>query len=56
MKTHKAPRKPGMHSLHDPKGSTARGMHSSGISSKTIIIIAAAIIGFLVLMYFMMAG
>lgn len=47
-----------MHSLHDQKGAAgARTMHSqSGISTKTIVIIAASVVAFLVLMYFMMAG
>lgn len=47
-----------MHSVHDQKGaSSARTMHShSGVSTKTIVIIAASVVAFLVLMYFMMAG
>ncbi|MDX2070952.1 MAG: hypothetical protein SFV55_21160 [Haliscomenobacter sp.] len=57
MKPHKSPRKPGMHSVHDSKGSGARTMHAQqGISTKTIIIIVASIVVFLVLMYLMMAG
>lgn len=46
-----------MHSVHDSKGSGARTMHSQqGISTKTIVIIAASVVAFLVLMYLMMAG
>ncbi|WP_373548835.1 hypothetical protein [Haliscomenobacter sp.] len=57
MKAHKSPRKAGMHSLHDSKNSGARTMHSQqGISTKTIVIITASILVFLVLMYLMMAG
>ena len=57
MKAHKSPRKPGMHSVHDAKGSGARTMHSQqGISTKTIVIITASTLVFLVLMYLMMAG
>ena len=57
MKPHKSPRKAGMHSVHDSKGSGARTMHSQqGISTKSIVIIAAAVVVFLVLMYLMMAG
>ncbi|WP_421798773.1 hypothetical protein [Haliscomenobacter sp.] len=57
MKPHKSPRKAGMHSVHDSKGSGARTMHAQqGISTKTIVIIAACVVAFLVLMYFMMAG
>ncbi len=57
MKPHKSPRKPGMHSVHDSKGSGARTMHShQGISTKSIVIIAASVVVFLVLMYLMMAG
>lgn len=57
MKAHKSPRKAGMHSLHDSKNSGARTMHSQqGISTKTIIIITASVLVFLVLMYLMMAG
>lgn len=57
MKPHKSPRKAGMHSVHDSKGTGARTMHAQeGISTKTIVIIAASVVAFLVLMYFMMAG
>lgn len=57
MKPHKSPRKPGMHSVHDAKGSGARTMHAhKGISTKTIVIITASTLVFLVLMYLMMAG
>ncbi|MBK9488206.1 MAG: hypothetical protein IPO07_04955 [Haliscomenobacter sp.] len=57
MKPHKSPRKAGMHSVHDSKDSGARTMHSQhGISTKTIVIITASILVFLVLMYLMMAG
>lgn len=57
MKPHKSPRKAGMHSVHDSKGLGARTMHAQhGISTKTIVIIVACVVGFLVLMYLMMAG
>lgn len=58
MKTHKSPRKPGMHSIHDQKGgSGVKTMHSqSSVSTKTIVIIAVAVVAFLVLMYLTMAG
>jgi hypothetical protein len=56
MKTHKAPRKPGMHSLHDQKGSSAKAMHTGGLSTKTLVIIGAVTVVVLLLMYFSMVA